>query len=116
MERLNGDEIYDEIEVFDMVRKGELKRYPHSFWSLADGKIRAINILKYVLENILNWNDEDIVQNYDVNVFGKYKIRGILSRVFNNSPFEALNAVYPNKFKIWQFRVPNNYWKENNHK
>lgn len=25
MERLNGDEIYDEIEVFDMVRKGELK-------------------------------------------------------------------------------------------
>jgi hypothetical protein len=112
MEHLNGNKIYNEIEVFNMVRNGELKRYPHSFWSFSDGRIRAINILKYVLENILQWNDEDIIQNYDVNVFGKFKIRGILSRVFNSSPFEALNAVYPDKFQIWQFRVPNNYWED----
>lgn len=112
MEHLNGNKIYDEIEIFNMVRNGELERYPHSFWSFSDGRKRAINILKYVLENILEWSDEDIIQNYGTNIFGKYKIRGILSRVFNGSPFEALNAVYPNRFKIWQFRVPNNYWKD----
>lgn len=37
-----------------------------------------------------------------------------MSRIFNNSPFEALDAIYPNKFKIWQFRVPNNFWKNDN--
>lgn len=68
MVHLNGNKIYDEIEIFNMVKNGELERYPHSFWSFSDGKKRAINILKHVLENILEWNDEDIIQNYDVNI------------------------------------------------
>lgn len=109
---MNGIEEYDEIEIFNMVRSGELKRYPKYFWSGRDGRTRAINILKYVLECIVKWDYDDIIQNYNAKLFGQYKIRGILSRVFNASPFEALNAVYPNKFKRWQFKVPDNYWKD----
>lgn len=111
MEHLSGNKMNDDIEIFNMVLSGKLIRYPYSFWSGSDGRVRAINILKYLMENVLKWNDDDIIQKYNANIFGKYKIRGILSQVFNSSPFEALDAVYPNKFKIWQFRVPNNYWK-----
>lgn len=111
MEHLNGIEEYEEIEIFNMVRNGELKRYPKYFWSGSDGRTRAINILKYVLEYIVKWDYDDIIQNFNAEFFGQYKIRGILSRVFHSSPFEALDAVYPNKFKRWQFVVPDGFWQ-----
>lgn len=100
-----------DIEIFHMVFNGELLKYPIGFWIQPDGIVHANNILKNLIENILKWDENDIIQNYDVNIFRKYRINGMLSEVFNSSPFEALNSIYPNKFKIWQFKVPNNYWK-----
>lgn len=111
MEHLSGNNVYDEIEIFNMVMEGELEKYPYGFWSPPDGITHAIKILKYLFENVLKWDFDDIIKNYNANFFGKYKIRGILSQVFNSSPYEALDAIYPNKFKRWQFRIPNNYWK-----
>lgn len=106
-------EKYSEIEIFHMVLSGELKRYPNGFWVPPFGITYAVNILKYVIEDILKWNENDIIEKYDVNLFKKYKLCGLLAGVFNNSPFEALNAVYPNKFQAWQFnRKPFNYWKK----
>ncbi len=35
----------------------------------------------------------------------------MIQRCFNSSPFEALNAAYPNKFKEWELpNVPRNFW------
>ena len=37
----------------------------------------------------------------------------MFSRVFNDSPFQALNAVYPNQFKEWELKfVPNKFWNK----
>jgi hypothetical protein len=41
---------------------------------------------------------------------------GMLQSCFNSSPFEAINAAYPNKFKPWELpKVPICFWnsKEN---
>lgn len=100
-----------EIEIFYMVLKRKLSKYPTGFWSPPDGIIYAINILKYLIENILEWGYEDIIKNFSAKVFIEYRLNGMLSCVFNSSPFEAINAVYPNKFKVWQFTVPRGYWE-----
>lgn len=106
-------EKYSEIEIFHMVLSGELKRYPNGFWVPPFGITYAVNILKYVIEDILKWNDNDIIEKYDINLFKKYKLRGLLANIFNNSPFEALNAVYPNRFHAWQLnKKPLRYWKD----
>lgn len=35
--------------------------------------------------------------------------------LFRASPFQALNAVYPNRFKEWELNnVPNNFWPREN--
>ncbi|WP_304430930.1 hypothetical protein [Romboutsia ilealis] len=106
-------EKYSEIEIFHMVLSGELKRYPNGFWVPPFGITYAVNILKYVIEDILKWNDNDIIEKYDINLFKKYKLCGLLANIFNNSPFEALNAVYPNRFHAWQLnKKPLRYWKD----
>lgn len=104
-------EMCSEIDIFYMVLNGELSKYPVGFWSPPDGIVYAINILKYLIEDILKWDDEEIIQKYNAKIFGKYKLNGMLKGVFNSSPFEALDAIYPNKFKRWQFVVPRKYWE-----
>lgn len=101
-----------EIEIFYLVLKRKLSKYPTGFWSPPDGIIYAINILKYLIENILEWGYEDIIKNFSAKIFIEYRLNGMLNCVFNSSPFEAINAVYPNKFKVWQFTVPRGYWKK----
>ena len=35
----------------------------------------------------------------------------MLNTCFNNSPYQAINTSYPNKFKEWEFKlVPKNFW------
>ena len=35
----------------------------------------------------------------------------MINNVYNNSPYSAINNVYPGKYKPWQFaNVPNSYW------
>ena len=35
----------------------------------------------------------------------------MLNTCFNNSPYQAINTAYPNKFKEWEFNlVPKNFW------
>ena len=37
----------------------------------------------------------------------------MVSRVFNDSPFHALNAAYPNQFRKWELlNTPVNFWNE----
>lgn len=105
-------ELCSDIEIFNYVFNGTLSKYPKGFWCPPDGIIYATNILKYLLEVILNWKHDDIIEKYDAKIFGKYKLNGMLSCVFNSSPFNAIDAVYPNVFKRWQFSLPKGYWKD----
>ena len=110
MKKIDTDSL-SEIEIFHLVLDGVLPKYPNGIWSPPFGIDYATNILKYVIEDILKWNEDDILEKYDIYLFRKYKLNGMIAQVFNSSPFEALDAVYPNKFKRWQFYRARGCWK-----
>lgn len=94
-----------------MVLKGDLKNFPHSFWTYEDSKQNAVDITKYLIEEILCWSDEDIKINLDQYTFLSNKLCTMLHKVYRGSPFQVINSVYPDKFKPWDLkRVPNSYW------
>lgn len=108
-------DLCSEIEVFYLVYERKIEKYPNGFWKPPDGIIYSINILKHLLENILQWNEEQIINNFNASLFNKYRLNGMLACVFESSPFKAIDAVYPDRFKQWQFNKPKGYWenKEN---
>jgi hypothetical protein len=94
-----------------MVLKGDLKNFPHSFWTYEDAKKNAVDITKYLIEEILCWSHEDIKSNLDQKTFLSNKLCTMLLKVYGGSPFQVINSVYPNRFKPWELKqVPNSYW------
>ena len=82
-------------------------RVPNSYWENEDN-IR--DALQWLFEDKL-----DIENNGNITIalndFDKYGLNGLV-RYFNNSPYEAINYMYPNRYKPWEkSNVPMNYWK-----
>lgn len=98
------------IIIYKKVLSGELNKFPSGFWSKKDGvRVNAIICVKYLFEEILEWSDEDIKNNFKTNILRQYKLYGLLE--LYNSAFSLLNDVYPNKFYPWEMRcVPMGYW------
>ena len=66
---------------------------------------------KWLIEEKLKWTDEEICQKISIKTFKENGLGGMLLNMFKGSPYEAINATYPNRFKPWQFNnVPKNYW------
>lgn len=101
----------DAVEVYKMViNKNTLKKFPNGFWQRPDAEENAIKCIKYMIESILKWTDEDIKQNLCRNTFYKNALKSALE-VMGGSVYGALNKVYPNKFKPWELkRTPASYW------
>jgi len=104
-------DLCSEIEIFHMVLDGKLIRYPNGFWQPPNGIVYATNILRHLIEDILKWDDKEILDKFDAKIFREYKLNGMLSGVYNSSPFEAIDSVYPNKFVRWQFNLPRGFWE-----
>jgi hypothetical protein len=101
----------DAIEIYKAILKGKPKIFPIGFWQKPEGKKNAIEITKYLIESILQWKDEDIKKKINKKVFKEYKLGGMLGIVFGDSPYEAINLAYPNRFKPWELiGNPRNYW------
>lgn len=104
------------VEVYDEVLSGKLMRFPSGFFSdngIVDMTNTCIPIIKHLIEEILKWDDAQICQLLSREVFHNYKLSGMLSHYFNDSPYEAINAAYPDRFKPWEMQcLPRNYWNE----
>ena len=102
--KLSKDELYklSAVEVYKMVLRGDLKNFPKGFWTYEDTKKNAIDISKYLIEEILSWSHEDIKSNLDQKTFFSNRLYTMLNKVYGGSPFEVINSVYPNKFKPWE--------------
>lgn len=101
------------VEVYQLVLAGKLKRFPTGFWVRPEALGNAVEILKYLFESVLQWTHEDIKKYCSQKLFARYKLKGMFNHVFNDSPFQAVNAVYPGQFKEWELnRVPPNFWTE----
>ena len=77
------------------------------YWEDEDNVKEA---LQWLFEEKLDIENNDNI-TIALNDFDKYGLNGLV-RYFNNSPYEAINYMYPNKYKPWEkSNVPMNYWK-----
>lgn len=100
------------VEVYNMVLRGDaVKRVPQGFWQGKEGLENAKKLIKYLFEERLEWNDEQVLKNLSAKVFYDNRLGGMLQILFDSHPIEAYNFAYPGKFKPWEFRqVPANFW------
>ncbi|MEK4433113.1 DUF4046 domain-containing protein [Paenibacillus sp. FSL M7-0802] len=89
----------------------QFKQVSNGYWRGHIGLERAVETIKYVIENKCNIPHNKIPQHIDFHFFKQHRLTGILS-LFGDSPYQAINAVYPNQFQPWEFNnVPMNYWR-----
>ncbi|MGA5662836.1 DUF4046 domain-containing protein [Bacillus bombysepticus] len=101
----NIEQIYQEI------LEGKRRRFPPNTWSDDQDNNLAKRVIKYLIENVLKWDEKKIVSDWKEKLIIKYKLGGLLSVKYNGSPYEMINDVYPDCFKEWVFKMtPKNYW------
>lgn len=98
------------IEIYEMVLDGSLKTFPRNFWIGADIDSKAAVILNYLFYDIYQYDLNDIKKISSCVFFQENKLTGLL-KIYDNSPFKLLSAVYKDKIKPWELSsCPNNYW------
>lgn len=95
-----------DIELYMQRLEDRIPFLPRGFWT--SDSIRQI--LKYLLEDYLKYDREQILENFSVAFIKKYKLESILKR-FSGSPYNLLNHVYPAEYKPWELKnAPVNTW------
>ena len=93
------------IDAYKMILKGDvIKKLPNEFWQRPEAKENAKECVVFMVENILKWDEEDIRKNLTKKTFQENKLSGMMNTLYNNSPYEAINDVYPNKLKKTDFK------------
>ncbi|MGQ7871497.1 DUF4046 domain-containing protein [Bacillus sp. 1A] len=101
----NIEQIYQEI------LDGKRRRFPPNTWSDDQDNNLAKRVIKYLIENVLKWDEKKIISDWKEKLIIKYKLGGLLSVKYNGSPYAMINDVYPDYFKEWVFKMtPKNYW------
>lgn len=86
----------------------QFKSCPNHYWN----NETAIGATKWLIEEHLKWNTEDVRQKLTYKIFEDNKLNGMLSVIFDDSIFKALNEAYPNTYLPWELScVPKNFWK-----
>ncbi|GMA65941.1 hypothetical protein [Alicyclobacillus fastidiosus] len=90
----------------------DFKQVSNGYWQKEDGKQRAIEAIRYVLEDECDIPIHEIPKHITYQFFKEHGLSGAFN-VFGQSTYEAVNAVYPGRFKPWEFTsVPMNYWQD----
>lgn len=109
-QKINTD-ILSAVDVYKLVLNRKLRTFPAYFWEKPYSLEESAEITKYLIKNILKWNDNDIKKKLSVKIFSNNKLNGMLKAVFSSSPFKAINNAYPDKFKEWEMPyVTRGFW------
>lgn len=88
----------------------EFNSCPQGYWTKATASIA----IKHLIEEKLKWSEDVIEKNLTVDVFNKNGLNGAI-KIFNFSPYDAMNYIYPNTYKPWNFTQTNKgYWSLEN--
>lgn len=102
----------DAIEVYKLVLREEIKCFPAGFWSSSEAYENARKCTIYLFEEVLGWSEADLLKNMSKKVLVQNKLKGMLTVLFNDVIFNAIDNAYPGKFKPWEFNfVPNKFWE-----
>lgn len=90
----------------------QFKRVPNEYWN----KETAKQAVRWLIEEKLKiTDDEQILERINCELFNSYGLRSMLNLVFNSSPYEALNATYPGRFKAWELKITQKrFWNMQN--
>lgn len=100
------------VEIYKMILAGKIKQFPPYFWEGNEGFESAKEIVKFVIERVYKWTDEEIKANYSKKFLLENKLQGMLLILFKSSPYAVIEYVYPGRFKPWDFgQTPIKYWK-----
>lgn len=103
------------IELYKSLLDGSIKQFPKGFWK-NDRFKKAKIITKFLIEDVLDWSDKEIVQNFNSDILSKYGLYTMLMDVFKGSIFAVIHNAYPQKYQNWEFfniYVGSNFWNEN---
>lgn len=81
----------------EVLAKG--KSFPSGTWKCDEKYENAKNVTKTLIERVLKWTYEDIRNKLTLNIFKKYSVLSMLVKVFNGSPYLAIENAYSGKFK-----------------
>lgn len=101
----------DAVDVYKLVLSKEISRFPTGFWMIPEAYDNAVKCIRYLVEEVLKLNIEDIPKRVSKKTFLTNKLGGMITTLFNNSPIDAIELSYPGRFKPWEFsQVSNGYW------
>lgn len=101
------------IDVYKLVLIGKISRFPKDFWNSLDSDVYVPEITKFLIEDILKWNNLDIKNKLRKKTFEENKLRGMLYLKYRDSPYQAITSAYPERnYKPWDFvNTPNSHWQ-----
>lgn len=109
--------LLEPVEVYKLLLNKSIKCFPMRFFHDDVDNYKSKKCIKYLIEEHLKLSDEDILKKVNYNLFTTYKLSGMLAIKYDDSPFKAINDIYPNKFREWEFgNVPRNFWSDENAK
>ena len=117
MKKYSKEELFkmDAVDVYKLLLNNKIGRFPSGFWQQPEARQNAIKCIRFLIEELLGYSDEDIRERYSFKQFRENSLMGMLASCFNSSPYEALSATYPGKFQPWELKyVPSGYWSDIN--
>lgn len=98
------------VQIYQQVLDGTLNKFPLNFWK--EEYRSAPAIVRYLIEEVLKWDEEDIKEKYTNLTLKSNKLGGLLKYVYDCKSFDAIEAAYPGRFKPWEMKAsPNSYWQ-----
>lgn len=64
--KVNKDELYKlpAIEIYKMVIRKDIGKFPNGFWQRPEAEQNAGEIIKYLITDVLGWDDKDIKEKW----------------------------------------------------
>ncbi|MFE6707630.1 hypothetical protein ACFVEL_22150 [Bacillus thuringiensis] len=89
----------------------EFKQVSHGYWKGKAGRKRALEAVRYVIEEKHSIPIQKIPVKINRHFFKQNGLGGVFS-IFGDSPYHIIETLYPNQFHPWEFStVPMNFWK-----
>jgi len=102
-----GDTEEEIQDIYKEVLKGIRLKFPKYFWS-ADGTVNLYHakvVTKYLIEDMLKWNREEVIKNFSSDLLRRYKLSGMLHQACGVSPMGVLENAYPGEYDPKEMRA-----------
>lgn len=82
---------------------------PNGYWETKENRIEA---LQWLFDKKLKWNEEEIIEHINTEVFRKSEIDGLF-QYYDCSPYKVIRELYGDKYKPWELqRVTRDFWND----